>query len=183
MTTGVGGDATLRADGEDFADLALRVRRLAGVRAPDTTPSPFLGTTWKRPSSSARFPAKARVPRRRRNRDGARRSLAEEPADPLHALVHRRRRRRRRARRPGLLSTLSDRSVVRRAGPRRSAPRPPAALRLVPTVSTCGAGSSARRVPVVRGRRFDFARLLVIATRPTRSTSPVRSSQDGVQGI
>lgn len=48
MATGVDGDATLRANGEGFANLALRVRRLAGVRAPDTSVSLF-GTTWETP--------------------------------------------------------------------------------------------------------------------------------------
>ena len=48
MATGVDGDATLRANSEGFANLALRVRRLAGVRAPDTSVSLF-GTTWETP--------------------------------------------------------------------------------------------------------------------------------------
>ena len=48
MATGVDGDATLRANGEGFANLALRVRRLAGAHAPDTSVSLF-GTTWETP--------------------------------------------------------------------------------------------------------------------------------------
>jgi len=48
MATGVDGDATVRANSEGFANLALRVRRLTGVRAPDTSVSLF-GTTWETP--------------------------------------------------------------------------------------------------------------------------------------
>ena len=48
MATGVDGDATLRANSEGYANLALRVRRLAGAHAPDTSISLF-GTTWETP--------------------------------------------------------------------------------------------------------------------------------------
>ncbi|MFI5180921.1 MAG: alpha-hydroxy acid oxidase [Thermoanaerobaculia bacterium] len=48
MATGVDGDATLRANCEGFANLALRVRRLAGAHAPDMSVSLF-GTTWETP--------------------------------------------------------------------------------------------------------------------------------------
>ena len=48
IATGVDGDATLRANSEGFANLALRVRRLAGAHAPDTSVSLF-GTTWETP--------------------------------------------------------------------------------------------------------------------------------------
>jgi isopentenyl diphosphate isomerase/L-lactate dehydrogenase-like FMN-dependent dehydrogenase len=48
MATGVDGDATLKANSEGFANLALRVRRLTGVHAPDTSVSLF-GTTWETP--------------------------------------------------------------------------------------------------------------------------------------
>ena len=48
MATGVDGDATLRANREGFANLALRVRRLIAVHAPDTSVSLF-GTTWETP--------------------------------------------------------------------------------------------------------------------------------------
>jgi len=48
LATGVDGDATLRANREGFANLALRVRRLMGVHAPDTSVSLF-GTTWETP--------------------------------------------------------------------------------------------------------------------------------------
>jgi isopentenyl diphosphate isomerase/L-lactate dehydrogenase-like FMN-dependent dehydrogenase len=48
MATGVDGDATVRANGEGFANLALRVRRLSGSRTPDTSVSLF-GTAWETP--------------------------------------------------------------------------------------------------------------------------------------
>ena len=48
LATGVDGDATLRANGAGYARLALRVRRLAGVRAPDTSVTLF-GTRWDTP--------------------------------------------------------------------------------------------------------------------------------------
>jgi isopentenyl diphosphate isomerase/L-lactate dehydrogenase-like FMN-dependent dehydrogenase len=48
LATGVDGDATVRANSEGFAHLALRVRRLTGAHAPDTSVSLF-GTTWETP--------------------------------------------------------------------------------------------------------------------------------------
>jgi 4-hydroxymandelate oxidase len=48
MATGVDGDATLKANSDGFANLALRVRRLTGVHAPDCSVSLF-GTTWETP--------------------------------------------------------------------------------------------------------------------------------------
>ena len=48
MATGVDGDATLKANSDGFANLALRVRRLAGAHAPDMSVSLF-GTTWETP--------------------------------------------------------------------------------------------------------------------------------------
>ncbi len=48
LATGVDGDATLRANSAGYARLALRVRRLAGVRAPDTSVTLF-GTRWDTP--------------------------------------------------------------------------------------------------------------------------------------
>lgn len=48
LATGVDGDATLRANTEGYARMALRVRRLTGVHAPDTSVSLF-GTTWETP--------------------------------------------------------------------------------------------------------------------------------------
>ena len=48
MATGVDSDATLKANGEGFANLALRVRRLSGAHAPDTSVSIF-GTRWETP--------------------------------------------------------------------------------------------------------------------------------------
>jgi 4-hydroxymandelate oxidase len=48
LATGVDGDATLRANSEGYAGLALRVRRLTGVHAPDMSVSLF-GTTWETP--------------------------------------------------------------------------------------------------------------------------------------
>ena len=52
MATGVDGDATLRANREGFANLALRVRRLAGGKRP-TRPSRCWARRGRRRSSSA----------------------------------------------------------------------------------------------------------------------------------
>ena len=48
IATGVDGDATLKANSEGYSNLALRVRRLAGAHAPDTSVSLF-GTAWETP--------------------------------------------------------------------------------------------------------------------------------------
>jgi 4-hydroxymandelate oxidase len=48
LATGVDGDGTVRANREGFEQLALRVRRLSGVHAPDTSVA-LLGTTWETP--------------------------------------------------------------------------------------------------------------------------------------
>jgi isopentenyl diphosphate isomerase/L-lactate dehydrogenase-like FMN-dependent dehydrogenase len=48
IATGVDGDATLRANREAFARLALRPRRLVGVESLDTRTS-LLGSTWETP--------------------------------------------------------------------------------------------------------------------------------------
>jgi isopentenyl diphosphate isomerase/L-lactate dehydrogenase-like FMN-dependent dehydrogenase len=48
MATGVDGDATVRANSEGFANLALRVRRLTGAHLPDMS-VPLFGTTWETP--------------------------------------------------------------------------------------------------------------------------------------
>ena len=116
MATGVDGDATLRANSEGYANLALRVRRLAGAHAPDTSVSLF-GTTWETPivlcpvSSQRAFHddgeiATARAARSRRST--CRSSRRSRP---------RRRGRHRRPRRPRVVPALPDRPVVRRAGP------------------------------------------------------------------
>jgi len=48
LETGVDGDGTVRANREGYEQLALRVRRLAGVHAPDTSVTLF-GTAWETP--------------------------------------------------------------------------------------------------------------------------------------